>query len=124
MASQLNEKLKKNLLDLCRTIAGSRKITAVCLYGPWICGYADVKTDINVLMILEQFTLRLNTYFEKLDDINVSILTVNYSDFERDVNKSWLGEFFAEKLTVPYESLLNEYYLHLNEVKIKKTITL
>jgi len=124
MASQLNEKLKKDLLDLCRTIAGSRKITAVCLYGPWICGYADIKTDINVLMILEQFTLRLNTYFEKLDDINVSILTVNYSDFERDVNKSWLGEFFAEKLTVPYESLLNEYYLHLNEVKIKKRITL
>ena len=75
-------------------------------------------------MILEQFNFRLNTYFEKLDDINVSILTVNYSDFERDVNKGWLGEFFAEKLTVPYESMLNEKYLHLNEVKIKKRITL
>ena len=124
MTNQLNEKLRKTLLDLCRTIAGSRKITAVCLYGPWVCGYADEKTDINVLMILEQFTLRLNTYFEKLDDINVSILTVNYSDFERDVNKSWLGEFFAEKLTVPYESLLNDNYLRLNEVKIKKRITL
>ena len=124
MITQLNEKLKKNLLDLCRVIAGSRKITSVCLYGPWVCGYADEKTDINVLMILEQFTLRLNTYFEKLDDFNVSILTINYSDFERDINKSWLGEFFAEKLTVPYEPLLNENYLRLNEIKIKKRITL
>ena len=124
MTTQLNEKMKTNLLDLCRTIAGSRRITASCLYGPWICGYADIKTDINVLMILEQFNFRLNTYFEKIDDFNVSILTVNYSDFERDVNKSWLGEFFAEKLTVPYESMMNEKYLHLNEVKIKKRIIL
>jgi len=76
MTTQLNEKMKTNLLDLCRTIAGSRRITASCLYGPWICGYADIKTDINVLMILEQFNFRLNTYFEKIDDVNVSILTL------------------------------------------------
>jgi tRNA A-37 threonylcarbamoyl transferase component Bud32 len=124
MATQLNEKLKKKLSDLCRNIAGSRRIIAVCVYGPWVCGYADEKTEINVLMILDQFTLRLNTYFETIDDVNVSILTVNTSDFERDVNKSWLGEFFAEKITVPYEPLLSEKYLRLNEVKIKKRITL
>jgi tRNA A-37 threonylcarbamoyl transferase component Bud32 len=120
MTTQLNEKLKKNVLKLCRDIAGSRRIAAACIYGPWVCGYADEKTDINVLLILDNFTLRLNTYCETVDNFNVSVLTVNRSDFERDVNKSWLGEFFAEKVTVPYEPLKNEEYLRLNEVKIKK----
>ena len=124
MTTQLNESLKEKMLDLCRGIAGSRRITAVCLYGPWVYGYADAKTDVNVLLILDQFTFRLNTYFETVDGFNVSILTVSRSDFERDVNKSWLGEFFAEKVTVPYEPLINGDYLRLNEVKIKKRTTL
>ncbi|MDH5690027.1 MAG: hypothetical protein OEY81_01180 [Candidatus Bathyarchaeota archaeon] len=122
MTIQLNESQKERVLELCRNIAGSRQIAAVCIYGPWVCGYADEKTDVNVLLILDRFTLRLNTYFETIDDVNVSILTVNRSDFERDVNKSWLGEFFAEKVTVPYEPLKNGNYLRLNEVKIKKRI--
>ncbi|MBA7474632.1 hypothetical protein ES707_09986 [subsurface metagenome] len=120
MTIQLNERLKENVLKLCTDIAGSRQITAVCVYGPWVCGYADKKTDVNVLLILDRFTLRLNTYSETVDDVKVSVLTVNRLDFERDVNKGWLGEFFAEKLAVPYEPLKNGEYLRLHEVKIKK----
>ncbi len=120
MTIQLNERLKENVLKLCTDIAGSRQITAVCVYGPWVCGYADKKTNVNVLLILDRFTLRLNTYSETVDDVKVSVLTVNRLDFERDVNKGWLGEFFAEKLAVPYEPLKNGEYLRLHEVKIKK----
>ena len=97
MTIQLDERMKENVLELCKNIAGSRQIIAACIYGPWVCGYADQKTDISVLLILDSFALRINTYFETVDDVNVSVLTVNRSDFERDVNKSWLGEFFAEK---------------------------
>jgi len=120
MTIQLDERMKENVLELCMNIAGSRQIIAACIYGPWVCGYADQKTDINVLLILDSFTLRINTYFETVDDVNVSVLTVNRSDFERDVNKSWLGEFFAEKVAVPYEPLKNGDYLRLHEVKLKK----
>jgi tRNA A-37 threonylcarbamoyl transferase component Bud32 len=124
MKIQLDERMKDNVLELCMNIAGSRKIIAACIYGPWVCGYADEKTDINVLLILDSFTLRINTYFETVEDVNVSVLTVNRSDFERDVNKSWLGEFFAEKLTIPYNPLKNGDYLQLHEVKLKKRIVL
>jgi tRNA A-37 threonylcarbamoyl transferase component Bud32 len=124
MTIQLDEHMKENVMELCRNIAGSRQIIAACIYGPWVCGYADPKTDINVLLILDSFALRLNTYFETVDDVNVSVLTVNRSDFERDVNKSWLGEFFAEKLTVPYKPLKNGEYLRLHEVKLKKRTVL
>lgn len=120
MTIQLNEKQKENILNQCNSIAGSRKIIAVCIYGPWVCGYADEKTDVNVLLILDRFNIRLNTYHETVDGVNVSVLTVNRLDFERDVKKGWLGEFVAEKLTVPYEPLKNMKYLQQNEVQIKK----
>ena len=120
MAIQLNQKQKENILSLCDSIAASRKIIAVCMYGPWTCGYADEKTEVNVLLILENFSLRLNTYRRTIKDTNISILTVNRLDFERDVTRGWLGEFLAEKLTVPYKPLKNREYLQLNETKIKK----
>ena len=91
MTIQLNESLKESVLKRCMDIAGSRQIAAVCLYGPWVCGYANEKTDMNVLLILNGFTLRLNTFFEDVDGVNVSILTVNRLDFERDVKRGWLG---------------------------------
>jgi tRNA A-37 threonylcarbamoyl transferase component Bud32 len=112
------------VMELCRNIAGSRQIIAACIYGPWVCGYADQKTDISVLLILDSFALRINTYFETVDDVNVSILTINRSDFERDVNNSGLGEFFAEKVAAPYESLKNGDYLRIYEVKLKKRTVL
>jgi tRNA A-37 threonylcarbamoyl transferase component Bud32 len=124
MTIQLDQRMKEDLLELCRNIAGSRQIIAACIYGPWVCGYADQKTDISVLLILDSFALRINTYFETVDDVNVSILTVNRSDFERDVNKSGLGEFFAEKVAAPYESLKNGDYLRIYEVKLKKRTVL
>jgi len=55
MTIQLNEKQKENILNQCNIIAGSREITAVSIYGPWVCEYADEKTDVNVLMILDSF---------------------------------------------------------------------
>ncbi|MCW4015927.1 MAG: hypothetical protein NWF06_06120 [Candidatus Bathyarchaeota archaeon] len=120
MTMQLTEKLKENILKICDDIAGSRQITAVCIYGPWACGYADKKTDLNVLLIIQNFTLRLNSYSEIVDDLTISVLAVNRLDFERDITKGWLGEFFAEKVTVPYEPLKNAEYLQFNELKIKK----
>jgi tRNA A-37 threonylcarbamoyl transferase component Bud32 len=122
MAHQLNESLKENVLEQCRKIAGTRKITAVCLYGPWVCGYANEKTGVNVLLILKGFSPRLNTFFETVNGGTLSILTINCTDFERDIKKGWLGEFISEKITFPYKPLTNEEYLQSREVEVKKRI--
>ena len=124
MKTQLKESLKNEVLELCKSIAGSRQIVAVCLFGPWVCGYADKKTDLNVLLVIDSFPLRINSYLEAVGDIIAQVLAVNRLDFERDVDKSWFGEFFAEKLTFPYEPLENEDYLRINELKIKKRTVL
>ena len=120
MTNFLNESPKENVFDLCKRIAGSRKIVATCFYGPWVCGYADEKSDVNVLLILDSFPLLLNTYVRSTDGVNALILTVDQRAFERDVEQGWLGEFVAEKVTVPYEPLINGEYLRRQEVKIKK----
>ncbi len=124
MAAQLKREMKDQIFQLCTKVAGSHRITAICFYGPWVCGYADEKTIINVLMILDELPMRFKTSFENVGDFKVSILAVYRLDFERDIQKGWLGEFFAEKVVLPYKALKNEEYLWLNEVKIKKRIVL
>ncbi len=122
MSRFLSEDLKEKVLGLCRHIAGSRQITAACFYGPWVCGYADQKSDVNVLLILESFPLLLNTYFRSTDGVGALILTADRRALERDVGQGWLGELVAEKITVPYEPLINGQYLQRQEVKMKRRI--
>lgn len=122
MSRLLNGDPKENVFGLCKRIAGSRQIVAACSYGPWVCGYADEKSDVNILLILDGFSLLLNTYFKSTDGVNASILTADRRAFERDVEQGWLGEFVAEKVMVPYEPLINGEYLQRQEVKMKRRI--
>ncbi len=122
MPRLLDEDQKENALSLCKSIAGSRRIVAACFYGPWACGYADEKSPLNVLLILEGFPLLFNTYTCQKERVDALILTVDRRAFERDIEKGWLGEFVAEKITAPYEPLINKEYLHLQEVKMKRRV--
>ena len=122
MTRLLNEGVKENVLSLCTHVAGSSQIVAACFYGSWVCGYADEKSDVNVLLILDGFPLLLNTYCKSTDEVNALILAVDRRAFERDVEQGWLGEFVAEKLAVPYEPLINGEYLQRQEVKMKRRI--
>jgi tRNA A-37 threonylcarbamoyl transferase component Bud32 len=89
-----------------------------------VCGYADEKSAVNVLLILSGYPLMLNAYLKSADGVNAFILTVDRKAFERDVKGGWLGEFIAEKITVPYEPLINEEYLQRQEVRLKRRIVL
>ena len=116
------QSVRESTLTLCMDIAGSSSIVAVSLYGSWVCGYADEKSDVNVLLVLSNYRPRLKGYLKPLEGIKAFILVVDQGIFERDVEKGWLGEFVAEKITVPYEPLINEEYLKQQEVKVKKRI--
>ncbi len=125
MSNQIfSENLRKNVIDICARIANSHEnqIISACFYGPWACGYADEKSDIHVLLVLGNYSPRLRSYFKPLKKINAFILAVDQGAFERDVGQGLLGEFVAEKLTFPYESLINKEYLRRQEVRAKKRI--
>ena len=120
----LNENLKESVSAICTRIAASHKsqIIAACFYGPRVCGYADDKSDVNVLLVLGIFRPRLRGYLKPLNGINAFILATSQAAFERDVKQGWLGEFVAKNVTVPYEPFINNEYLQRQEVKMKRRI--
>ncbi len=122
----LSKSLRGSVLDICKRIAASQEsqIISACFYGPRVCGYADVKSDVHVLLVLGNFRSRLRSYLKPLNGINAFILAVDQGAFEGDVEQGRLGEFTAEKITVPYEPLISKEYLRRQEVKAKKRIVL
>ena len=63
-------------------------------------------------------------YARILDGNVVAILAVDEWLFGRDVEKGFLGEGLAGELIFPYVPLINRDYLRLEEVKLKKRLTL
>lgn len=122
MSLLLNEELKKATFNLCKQIAASRELVAICLYGPYVCGYEHEKSEVNVLLVISGFRPTLKSYRKPLNGIDVLILTVERSAFEKDVKAGWLGEFAADKVMAPYEPLFNEEYLSYQEVLLKRRI--
>ncbi len=118
----LSDYLKEDVLDICKGIAGSRKAVAACTFGPWACGYADAKSDVHVLLLISSYREVLRYHVESLEEFDVSTLAVDRGIFERDVRQGLLGEFVAEKVTFPYEPLINKEYLRRQEVKVKRRI--
>ena len=122
MTQLSGENLEENVLDFCRDVAGSREVVAACFHGPWACGYADEKSDAHVFLVLRGYKIGLGYHVKPLNGINTFVLAVDRRIFERDVNQGWLGEFAAEKVTFPYEPLINREYLRRQEVKVKRRI--
>ena len=122
MTQILSEGLKENVLGICKRIAGSHNIVAACFYGPRVCGYGDEKSDVHALLLLSDYRTGLKCYSKPSNGVNVFILVVDQRIFERDVKQGWLGEFVAEKVTAPYEPLINEKHLSCREVKVKRRI--
>jgi len=118
----LNEDLKENAIGLCRRVAGSREVVAACFYGPRVCGYADEKSNVNVLLVLRDYRPGLKCHVTTLNEVDAFLLVADCGAFERDVEQGLLGEFIAEKITVPYEPLINEGYLRGQEVRMKKRV--
>jgi tRNA A-37 threonylcarbamoyl transferase component Bud32 len=125
MSNQIfSENLRKNVIDNCTRIASSHEsqIISACFYGPWACGYADEKSDVHVLLVLGNYRPKLRSYLKPLNGNNAFILAVNQRAFEGDVEQGRLGEFVAEKITFPYEPLINKEYLRRQEVRAKKRV--
>lgn len=115
-----NKDARETVLRFCRRIAGSQKVVAACFYGPRVYGYADEEADLNVLLVLGEYRPLLMSYSDVLNGNNVSVLVADQGTFERDVEQGWLGEFVAEKIAAPYDALINDEYLKIQEVKLKK----
>jgi tRNA A-37 threonylcarbamoyl transferase component Bud32 len=125
MSNQIfSEDLRKNVIDICTRIANppESQIISACFYGPWACGYTDEKSDVHVLLVLSNYRPKLRSYLKPLNGNNAFVLAVDRRAFEGDVEQGRLGEFVAEKITFPYEPLINKEYLRRQEVRAKKRV--
>ena len=118
----LNVRQKQELLACCRQVAGSRRIAGACIFGARVSGYGTESSGLHTLLIVRNYPSRLMVYPKLLNDMNVFFLVVDNGVFERDIEHAIIGEFVAEKLMLPYQSLINPEYLWKQELKLKKRV--
>ena len=123
-SKQSDKKLSEQILNFCRHIAGPYHITAACMCGNYALGLSNAKTPVEVLLVIHDFQPRLMNYVKVSGEKSVFVFAVDEWIFERDVDRGFLGEALAGGLIFPYIPLVNEDYLHIQEVKLKKRLTL
>ena len=115
---------EEQILKLCKEFIGPSEVFAACFYGPRVYGYADEKTDINVLLIIPDNVSKVRSFSKKVDRVSLSILAIDKLTFEADVKLGRLGEVIAEITTLPYQPWKNAGYFEKMEVKMKKRFIL
>ncbi|MBS7648384.1 MAG: lipopolysaccharide kinase InaA family protein [Candidatus Bathyarchaeia archaeon] len=90
------------------------------IYGPYAGEYADEKTSIDVLVIVESKESLLKCISKLFDSKRIRFLIVDRRSFERDVESEWLGGILTESILTPYISIINPDYIRYQEVKAKK----
>jgi len=118
ISNEINEKLR----SVADEIAQSCTITATCLYGSRIGGYAREDSDYDCLLILESYRDAVRYHYRKLDSINVALLAVDRELFELDVEKGGLGDFVAGRLMSPYLTVENPQYFEAAELRVKRRV--
>jgi tRNA A-37 threonylcarbamoyl transferase component Bud32 len=119
-----DRKLHEEIMNFCRHIAGNCQTSAVSICGHYALWPTTGRTAIQVLLVVRDFPPRVMNYIKNLDSKNLIVLAVDQWVFERDVDKGFLGEALAGDLIFPYESLINEEYLHVQEVKLKRRLVM
>ncbi|MEM2152430.1 MAG: lipopolysaccharide kinase InaA family protein [Candidatus Bathyarchaeia archaeon] len=95
---------------------------AALIYGPHAGGYADEKTAVNILIIVESSKPILKHYSRRFGSVKTRLLIADRKTFEKDVENEGLGGILADILMTPYEPIFNEEYLWRQEAKFKKRV--
>jgi tRNA A-37 threonylcarbamoyl transferase component Bud32 len=122
LSKPLDEKLSRQILNFCEHVAGSSRITAICVCGDYALGLSDAKTLVEVSLIIRDFQPRLMNYVKVFDERNIVVCAIDEWVFGRDVDRGFLGEALAGGLIFPYTALVNKDYLFLEEIKLKKRL--
>jgi len=104
-------------------IAGSSRIVAACLYSDY-SNLSTPRAATLVLLVIENFQPRVMNYIKALGMSTLVVLAVDKWIFERDVDRGLLGEALAGGLIFPYEPIVNEEYLHVHEIILKRRLIL
>ena len=123
-SSSVSEDLTSQILEFCRHVAGSSQITAISLAGNNSMGTQNGKATLEIVVVIRDFQPRLLSYVKMVGGRNTIFFAVDQWIFERDVDRSFLGEALAGTLIFPHIALCGEEYLHAQEIQLKKRLIL
>ncbi len=123
MSSISLQELKVIRKCICKVTKGRRMIAA-CIYGSRVAGYNRPDSDIDLLIVLENYPYVVKyTYFRE-SGTKVSALAVDREALLRDAHAAFLGEFVVGRLLHIYEPIANAKFLAMIEQTYKRRVIL
>jgi tRNA A-37 threonylcarbamoyl transferase component Bud32/predicted nucleotidyltransferase len=105
-------------------VAKGRAVVAACLYGSRVAGYARPDSDIDLLVVLEDYPYVVKYVYFSESGIKLSALAVDKRALERDAKSAFLSEFVVGRLLHVYEPVVNPDFLAGVERTYKRRIIL
>lgn len=105
-------------------VAKGRAVVAACLYGSKAAGYARPDSDIDLLVILENYPYLVEYIYLRESAMEVSALIVDRKALDRDAKGAFLGEFVAGRLLHVYMPVAGAEFLAKVERVYKRRVIL
>ncbi|MDH5363301.1 MAG: hypothetical protein OEW84_08310, partial [Aigarchaeota archaeon] len=98
--------------------------SALCLYGSQISGYASADSDLDALLVAENFEPSIKYLYVRGERPTVALLAVDEEVFEADMKKASLGEFVSGRFLTPYYPVLGSDLIRDADFHSKKRIAI
>jgi tRNA A-37 threonylcarbamoyl transferase component Bud32/predicted nucleotidyltransferase len=113
------------VIQRCITkVAKHRTMVAACIYGSRVAGYNRPDSDIDLLIVLENYPYMVKYAYFRESDAKVSALAVDREALLRDAQSAFLGEFVVGRLLHIYEPIANAQFLTMIENIYKRRVIL
>ena len=124
MQINLNQdKEKEKIIRIINKVVKGLDIEAICMYGSRIAGYANEKSDYDIIVVINNYKNKVK-YQYIFDKIEISAIFVDKDSIVGDAKEGSLGEFVIGRLLNPYEVLVNPEFFERVEIEYKKRIIL
>lgn len=111
------------ILDRCiKRAAKGHKVAAACVYGSKVAGYARPDSDIDVLLVLDDYPYKVKYAYMGGSGSKVSALIVDKKSLENDATRAQLGEFVVGRLLHIYQPLAGGEFLRHVEDTFKRRV--
>ena len=101
-----------------------RTMIAACIYGSKVAGYGRPDSDIDLLIVLENYPYVVKYTYFRQSNTKVSALAVDRKALLRDAQRAFLGEFVVGRLLHIYEPIANAEFLAMIEQTYKRRVIL
>jgi len=98
------------------------EIKSISIYGSTVAGYAKPDSDIDVLVLADDFKDKVRYFYFDSGSNKYSVLVSDLNETYKDAEKASLGEFVVGRLLNPFIPVYGEEIIRDIETKYKKEL--